>query len=47
MTAYDGQLNTFFLSDTKLYAIGEMSKEEAIEQFKKDALNAYPELTVD
>lgn len=47
MTAYDGQLNTFFLSDTKLYATGEMSKEEAIEQFKKDALNAYPELTVD
>lgn len=28
-------------------ATGEMSKEEAIEQFKKDALNAYPELTVD
>ena len=47
MTAYDGQLNTFFLSNTKLYATGQVSKDEAIEQFKKDALNAYPELTVE
>ena len=44
MTAYDGTLNNAFLAATKLYASGEMSKDEAIAQFKEDALNAYPDL---
>ncbi len=46
MSAYDGQLNNFFLSNTKLYITGEFTKEQAVEQFKKDAKNAYPELNV-
>lgn len=47
MTAYDGQLNTAFLSAAKLYATGELDKDAAVQQFKDDALTAYPELTVE
>jgi multiple sugar transport system substrate-binding protein len=46
MTAYDGQINTAFLSATKAYANGTLSKEEAIQQFKEDVATAYPEITV-
>ncbi len=47
MTAYDGTLNNAFLAATKAYATGEMSVDDAIAQFKEDALNAYPDLTVE
>ncbi len=47
MTAYDGTLNNAFLAASKAYATGEMNREEALEQFKEDALNAYPELVIE
>ncbi len=47
MTAYDGQINTAFLSATKAYAGGAITKEEAIQQFKEDVVTAYPELTIE
>lgn len=47
MTGYDGQINTAFLSATKDYASGILSKEEAIAQFKEDVATAYAELTVE
>lgn len=47
MTAYDGTLNNAFLAAVKAYATGETSKEDAIQMFKDDALNAYPELAID
>lgn len=47
MTAYDGTINNAFLSATKDYATGVKSKEDAIETFKADVTNAYPELTVE
>lgn len=47
MTAYDGTINNAFLSATKNYATGAMTKDEAIEQFKADVANAYPELTIE
>lgn len=46
MTQYDGTLNNAFLSAVKSYVSGAMTKDEAIAQFKADALNAYPELTI-
>jgi multiple sugar transport system substrate-binding protein len=46
MTAYDGTLNNAFLSATKSYATGVYTKEQAVEQFKADALNAFPELSL-
>ncbi len=46
MTQYDGTLNNAFLSVIKLYVSGDLTKDEAIEQFKADALNAYPDLTI-
>ena len=47
MTAYDGTINNAFLSATKNYATGAMTKDEAIAQFKADVANAYPELTIE
>ena len=47
MTGYDGTINDAFLAATKNYATGAMSKDEAIEQFKADVANAYPELTIE
>ena len=47
MTAYDGTINNAFLSATKSYALGSVTKDEAIEQFKSDVANAYPELTIE
>ncbi len=47
MTAYDGTLNNAFLAVVKAYATGEMSKDDAIQMFKDDALNAYPELVIE
>ena len=47
MTGYDGTLNNAFLSATKEYANGNLSRDEAVAQFVADALNAYPELIVD
>ena len=47
MTAYDGTLNNAFLAAVKAYATGEMSKDDAIQMFKDDALNAYPELVIE
>ena len=46
MTQYDGTLNNAFLSAVKSYVSGAMTKDEAIAQFKADALNAYPDLTI-
>ncbi len=47
MTAYDGTINNAFLSATKAFATGVLTKDEALEQFKEDVLTAYPELVVD
>lgn len=47
MTAYDGTINNAFLSATKSYALGSVTKDEAIGQFKSDVANAYPELTIE
>lgn len=47
MTAYDGQINTAFLSATKAYATGSLTKEDAVAQFKEDVAAAYPEIAVD
>ena len=46
MTQYDGTLNNAFLSAVKSYVSDAMTKDEAIAQFKADALNAYPDLTI-
>jgi ABC-type glycerol-3-phosphate transport system substrate-binding protein len=46
MTQYDGTLNNAFLSAVKSYVSGAMTKDEAVAQFKADALNAYPDLTI-
>lgn len=46
MTQYDGTLNNAFLSAVKSYVSGAVTKDEAIAQFKADALNAYPDLTI-
>ncbi|MFA9381611.1 MAG: ABC transporter substrate-binding protein [Acetanaerobacterium sp.] len=47
MTAYDGNINTAFLSATKAYATGILNKDAAIQQFKDDVATAYPDLTID
>ena len=47
MTAYDGTINTAFLSAAKSYATGVLTKDAALQQFKDDVANAYPELTID
>ena len=47
MTAYDGTINEAFLSAAKSYATGALSKDEAIQQFKDDVVNAYPDISVD
>ena len=47
MTGYDGTINNAFLSATKDYATGALTKDEAIEQFKADVANAYPELIIE
>ncbi len=47
MTAYDGTINNAFLSATKAFATGVLTKDEALEQFKEDVLTAYPELVVE
>ncbi len=46
MTAYDGQLNNAFLSAVRSYATGVLTKDVAMNQFKEDAMSAYPELTL-
>jgi ABC-type glycerol-3-phosphate transport system substrate-binding protein len=46
MTPYDGQINNAFLSASSAYAVGNLPKNRAIQQFKDDVLSAYPELTV-
>ena len=46
MTAYDGTINNAFLSATKNYATGAMTKDEAIAQYKAEVANAYRELTM-
>lgn len=47
MTGYDGTINNAFLAATKNYATGAMTKDKAIEQFKADVANAYPELIIE
>lgn len=46
MTGYDGTINTAFLSAAKAYATGVMDKHAALQQFKDDVLNAYPDLGI-
>jgi len=46
MTPYDLSLDNAFLSATKAYAVGNLSKDRAVQQFKEDALTAYPELDI-
>jgi ABC-type glycerol-3-phosphate transport system substrate-binding protein len=45
-TIYDSQLNNAFISAVKAYAGGK-TKAQALEQFKADARNAFPELIVE
>ena len=47
ITEYDGTINEHFLAATKMYTEGKSSKEEAIQQFKDDVKNAYPDLAVE
>lgn len=47
MTPYDGTINDAFLSATKDYATGVLTKDNAIQQFKNDVVNAYPEIIID
>lgn len=47
ITAYDGQINTVFISAAKAYATGKMSKDDAIKQFKSDVTTAYPDISTD
>ncbi len=47
MTAYDQQINSAYLTAVKAYAYDGMALEDAIQQFKDDVLNAYPELVVE
>lgn len=46
MSAYDGTINNAFLSATKAYANGTLTKEEAIQQFYDDVQSSYPELSM-
>ena len=45
-TIYDSSLNNYFLSAAKAYQNG-MSKADAIEQFKNDVRQAYPEIVIE
>ncbi|GAB6108342.1 ABC transporter substrate-binding protein [Fusibacter bizertensis] len=47
VTAYDGQINTAFLSATKAYVSGALTKDEAIQTFKDDVATAYPDLIIE
>lgn len=47
MSAYDGQINNAFLSATKAYVTGALTKDEAIQTFKDDVVTAYPDITID
>ncbi len=47
MTGYDGVINNAFLSATKSYALGNLSKEDALKVFKEDVASAYPELVIE
>ncbi len=47
MTGYDGVINNAFLSATKSYALGSLTKEAALQAFKDDVRNAYPDLTIE
>jgi hypothetical protein len=46
MTPYDMSLDNAFLSATKAYAYGTLSKDRAVQQFREDAQTAYQELDV-
>ena len=45
-TIYDSSLNNYFLSAAKAYQNG-MSRADAIEQFKNDVRQAYPEIVIE
>nr|WP_321306195.1 extracellular solute-binding protein [uncultured Sphaerochaeta sp.] len=45
-TIYDSQLNNAFISAIKAYADGK-TKGQALDQFKTDVINAFPEIIVD
>lgn len=47
MTNYDGQINNAFLSATKAYATGKLSKDAAVKQFKSDVKTAYSDLVIE
>ena len=47
VTKYDDTINNLLLQNAELYAQGEVTKEEALEQFKKDVANAYQSITVE
>ena len=44
-TIYDSSLNNYFLTAVKAYQNG-MSMADAIEQFKNDVRQAYPEIVI-
>ena len=46
ITQYDEQINAAYKSAVRSYAEGKLTKEKAIEQFKADVSNAYPDLKV-
>ena len=47
VTKDDDTINNLLLQHAELYAQGEVTKEEALEQFKKDVANAYQSITVE
>ena len=46
MTAYDGQINSMYLNAVKAYASNALGLEDALQQFKDDVSNAYPNIKV-
>lgn len=47
MTAYDGQINGMYLNAVKAYAAGTLGLDEAVQQFKGDVSNAYPDIIIE
>lgn len=47
VTKYDDTINNLLLQNAELYAQGELSKEEAVSQFKEDVSSAYQSITVE
>lgn len=44
MTGMDQQINNAYLNSVEQYKLNKLTKEKAIEQFKKDVKNAFPDI---